>query len=180
MKRRRWIQTVLAAPAAAAAAVVTPDEAAETQASPRDEFAKLEIAGSPTGNAEPLHVFFSKSEYAALERLANAILPPLNGKPGALDAQVPAFLDFLLSQSPKPRQILYREGLARIGSGQPIEQLLKPLSAPWTYHAPLDPFAKFLREAKQDILEATFNSREWIDARADRRGGAGTYYLAVD
>ena len=40
--------------------------------------------------------------------------------------------------------------------------------------------ARFLREAKADILQATFNSREWIEARTGGRGGAGTYYLAVD
>lgn len=173
---------MLAAPAAAAVVALPADaaEAADTQPQVRDDFAKIEIAGSPVANADPQHAFFSKSEYAALERLANAILPPLNGKPGALEAQVPAFLDFLLSQSPKPRQTLYRDGLARIANGQPIEQLLKPLSAPWTYRDPEDPFARFLREAKQDILEATFNSREWIEARAGRRGGVGTYYLAVD
>jgi len=181
MKRRRWIQTVLAAPAAAAAAAAQAQQTS-TEKPARDEFAKVETAGSADPSAEPLHMFFSAHEYVALERLANAILPPLNGKPGALDCGVPAFLDFLISQSPAPRQKLYRDGLAHLNSGKPLDELLKPLAAPWTYKEPSDPFHRFLRDAKEDILEATFNSREWIDARtgAGRRGGSGTYYLAVD
>jgi hypothetical protein len=177
MKRRRWIQTVLAVPAVAALPAV---EAEPQPPAARDEFAKVETAPSPIGAGEPLHTFFSTSEFAALERLASAILPPLNGKPGALDAGAPAFLDFLISQSPASRQKLYRDGLAQLNSGHPIDEILRPLSESWTHQPPTDPLARFLREAKADILEATFNSREWIEARASRRGGAGTYYLAVE
>jgi hypothetical protein len=177
MKRRRWIQTVLAAPAVAALPAI---EAEPQPPAARDEFAKVETAPSPIRTGEPLHTFFSASEFAALERLANVILPPLNGKPGAIDAGVPAFLDFLISQSPVSRQKLYRDGLAQLNSGKPLDEMMRPLSEPWTHKAPADPFERFLREAKADILEATFNSREWIEARASRRGGAGTYYLAVE
>jgi hypothetical protein len=180
MRRRRWIQTVLAAPAVAALPAAAEAEPQQPPPTSRDEFAKIETAPSAERTGEPLHQFFSKSEYAALERLSNAILPPLNGKPGAIDAGVPSFLDFLISQSPAARQKLYRDGLAHLNSGKPLGELLQPLSEPWTHQSPADPFLRFLREAKDDILAAAFNSREWIEARTNRRGGAGTYYLTVD
>ena len=78
----------------------------------------------------------------------------------------------------RPRRVrnFYRDGLARLIGGASLD----PLREPWTYQPPADPFKRFLREAKADILQATFNSREWIEARSGGRGGAGTYYLAVD
>ena len=149
---------------------------AAAQTAARDEFAKVETGNSAELVGDAAHHFFSKSEYSALEHLADAIMPAVNGTPGAVTAGVPAFLDFLISQSPAERQHLYREGLARLSAGASLD----PLTEPWTYRPPADPFRRFLREAKTDILQATFNSREWIEARTGGRGGAGTYYLAVE
>jgi len=171
MKRRNWIKTMMAAPG-----LVALPAAAQQAPAARDEFARIDTGTASERVGEPLLMFFTKAEFAALERLAAAILPAMDGKPGALEAGVPAFLDFLLSQSPAPRQKLYREGLAKLNEGATLDGLKeKP-----TYKPPADPFARFLREAKADVLQATFNSKEWIEARAGGRGGAGTYYLAVD
>lgn len=170
MRRRTWIQTALAVPLA------LPAVAQQSNPPLRDELKIIETATSADRAAEPSVQFFSKAEYAALERLARAIMPSVGGKPGAIEAGVPAFLDFLISQSPLARQKLYRDGLARLSGGGSLDSLAEP----WTYKAPADPFKRFLREAKSDILQATFNSREWIEARAGGRGGAGTYYLAVE
>ena len=49
--------------------------------------------------------------------------------------------------------------------------------------APADPFARFLREAKEDLIAATMSSHEWSDAQAaaGRRGtGIGTYWYPVE
>lgn len=169
MKRRTLfrtaIQTALAVPAVA-----------QQERPVRDEFAKIDSAASAASIGEPVLKFCSKAEFAALEKLSSAILPSVDGKPGALEAAVPAFLDFLVAQSPVPKQKLYRDGLARLMAGATLEALKDP----WTYAAPTDPFKRFLREAKIDIVQATFNSREWIEARSGGRGGTGTYYLAVD
>ena len=159
-----------------AAPLALPAVAQQSNPPQRDDLAKIETATSAEHAAQPAVKFFSKVEYAALERLAGAIMPSVGGKPGAIEAGVPAFLDFLISQSPVARQKLYRDGLARLSSGGSLDSLAEP----WTYRSPLDPFKRFLREAKSDILQATFNSREWIEARAGGRGGAGTYYLAVE
>ena len=151
-------------------------EAQQAIPAARDEFAKIDIAPSAGNIGDPILKFFSKNEYVTLEKLAAAILPAADGKPGAIEGGVPAFLDFLLSQSPAAKQKVYREGLARLAAGATLHALTEP----WTYQPPADPFRRFLREAKADILQATFNSREWIEARSGGRGGSGTYYLAVD
>ena len=171
MKRRTLFRTVIQTALAAPALV-----AAQQAPVPHDEFAKIDTATSAASIGESVLQFFSKAEFAALEKLAAAILPSVNGKPGALEAGVPAFLDFLLSQSPAPKQKLYRDGIARLIAGATLD----PLKDPWTYAAPTDPFKRFLREAKIEIVQATFNSREWIEARSGGRGSTGTYYLAVD
>lgn len=176
MKRRTWISTALAGPLAAAAAAQQPPQ---SQAPAKDEFAPIETTPSLEANAEAAAPrWLSKNDFAALTALANAIVPSTGGKPGALDAGVPAFLDFLLSQSPAPRQQLYRDGLARLRHLD-LATALQPLNDPWTYQPPADPFVRFLREAKDDIIAATFSSREWI-AASGRRGGSGTYYLSMD
>ena len=171
MERRTWLQTAFAVPL-----LTTLPAAGQNVPSPRDEFAKIDTAASAASIGEPVLQFFSKAEFAALEKFAAAILPSVDAKPGALEAGVPAFLDFLLSQSPAPKQKLYRDGLARLLAGATLD----PLKDPWTYAAPTDPFKHFLREAKIEIVQATFNSREWIEARSGGRGGTGTYYLAVE
>jgi Gluconate 2-dehydrogenase subunit 3 len=155
MKRRRWLQTVLSAPAALTA---LPQVAlAQTR---DDNSTKLEF-GSPDLVADKGRRFFSDDEYAALTDLSRKVFPSIDGRPGAIEAHAPEFLDFLISQSPAPRQALYRRGLAAWKAGTQD--------------------AAFLEEAKDDILRATFNSREWNTRNGARRGGgSGTYYLPVE
>ena len=61
--------------------------------------------------------------------------------------------------------------------------MLAPLHEPWTYSALPDLFARFLREAKEDLLTATLNSREFAEAQtaAGRRAsGVGTYWYPIE
>jgi hypothetical protein len=134
---------------------------------------------------------------AALVRLGDLVMPAAAGRAGARDAGAAAFLDFLLSQSPAPRQTLYRNGLDHLQSesrrrySKPFEGLspeqadtvLAPMHDAWTYAEPAEPFARFLREAKEDLLTATMNSKAWAEAQtaAGRRGtGVGTYWYPVE
>ena len=144
--------------------------------------------------------FFNPQQFEALRRLSDLLMPSSstpNGAPGALEAEAPEFLDFLLSQSAADRQQLYRNGLdglnsqakkrfsklfADVDAGQ-AEILLAPLRDPWTYDAPSDPVAAMLRAAKDDVRRATLNSREWNLAAAAGRargGGGGLYWLPID
>jgi Gluconate 2-dehydrogenase subunit 3 len=173
MKRRRWLQTVLSAPAVAALPA-----AAAQEPRPREEFAPLAL-GTPEPVAERGRAFFTDDEFSALTHLARTIFPSIDGRPGAIEARTPEFLDFLIGQSPGSKQASYRDGLAGLNAGgrfadrSPAEAaaLLEPLTrAGSTSH--------FLHEAKDDIIRATFNSRAWNErSEARRGGGSGTYYL---
>ncbi len=69
-------------------------------------------------------------------------MPPMKNNPGALEAQAPEFLDFLLSASPEDRQKLYLSGLDGLEeqsidkfhksfcdlSAQQADAILKPLA----------------------------------------------------
>ncbi len=133
-------------------------------------------AAPPDAVADPITHFFSTPQFAALVKLSDAILPRIGGTPGALDARVPEFLDFLIGRSSVEEQNLYRNGLDHAFD-------LSPLSEPWTYLEPRDPYARFLQRAKHDILTAAINSHEWIAAVAKRNPavtGAGTYWLPIE
>lgn len=159
---------------------------------PKLETAPLDAAGETTPG------FFSAPQLAALKKLSAILMPPLNNMPGALEAGAPEFLDFLISKSPAERKQLYTTGLntlnaqatkrfgkafADVTDAQAAE-LLAPLRQPWTYQPPADPFARFLREAKQDVRTATINSREYALAASSggRRGGSGLgqYWYPID
>lgn len=196
MKRRQALQSILGLPALGV--LPRPGAAMAPQATLRqiDEFPKLATSVSDAV-ADGTPLYFSPPEFAALEKLAELIAPPAGNLPGANQANAASFLDFLISQSPADRQALYCDGLDRLQSearrryGAAFEKLeaeqaaaiLAPLKEPWTYHAPEDRFARFLRAAKDDVLEATVNSREFIAAHASRgrrAGGTGTYWFHLE
>lgn len=199
MKRRRFIQTLAVTPAAAlpisAELRAEPPAAAPAQRS-ADEAPKLEIASLDVAG-ETVARYFSAAQFAALRKLSDLLMPPLNGLPGALEAGVPEFLDFLISKAPADRQQIYKAGLDALNA-QALRQfkkafadvdatqaatLLAPLRQPWTYDPPTEPLARFLREAKQDVRTATLNSREYITASSSggrRGGGLGQYWFPLD
>lgn len=197
MKRRRFIQTVAAAPAlaipAAPAVLAQPPGAAQR---PQAEAPKFELS-TPDAVAEAAPRFFSAPQFAALRRLSELLMPALNNLPGALEAKAPEFLDFLIGASPADRKQLYKNGLDSLNAqaqkkfGKAFAdvnetqagELLAPLRAAWTYEAPADPFARFLREAKQDVRNGTINSREYATAGSGggrRGGGVGQYWYPID
>jgi len=198
MKRRRFIQTLAAAPAIAvpAAPALLAQQPGSPQARPAEEAPKLELA-TPDLAAEATPRFFSAQQFAALRKLSDLLLPPINGMPGALNARAAEFLDFLIGASPADRQQLYKAGLDALNAqarklyNKPFAEvdeaqavlLLAPLRQPWTYEPPADPLARFLREAKQDVRTATMNSREYATAGATggrRGGGIGQYWYPID
>lgn len=139
--------------------------------------------------------FFSPEQFSALQRLGDLIVPALDGVPGAREAEAAEFLDFLIGESPADRQELYRAGLdelnqrsrrefdtsfAQLTDAQ-ADKLLAPLRTPWSLKP--DPFTGFLRAAKQDLLQATQNSREWVRQMSKRvrsAGGLGMYWFPIE
>jgi hypothetical protein len=192
MKRRRFIQALATTPVAPA--LLAQQARQVPQAAPSADVSLRYTA--PDAAAEPVLRFFAAQQFATLRKLSDILIPPMNGSPGALEAKASEFLDFLLSQSPADRQQLYRNGLdglnlqakkrfsksfADVDAAQ-ADMLLAPLRNPWTYDAPSDPVAAFLRALKDDVRRATMNSREWsLTAAAGRtRGGGGLYWLPID
>ena len=200
MKRRHALQSLAALPAAAALPALS---SAQTQTGSTAAAAAPAPEGFPLATVVPDAVgqprtrFFTGPQMAALERLSTLIVPSTEGRPGAKEAQAAEFLDFLLSQSPAPRQSLYRQGLALLDAAAVRQHkkafsaltdseaagVLTPLAQPWTYQGPTDPLGQFLVAAKADLLQATINSRPWAQALSARtRGGAGmgTYWFPVE
>src|SRR6266851_1468086 len=143
MKRRHAIQTIIGVPAAAALAPAIAQEQ-----KPKEETPKTATT-TPDAVGEGVVRTFASGQFAALRRLSDIL------SLGALEAEAPEFLDFLIGQSDANRQTLYRNGLDRLNAdaqqryGKPFAQvtpaeaapILAPLREPWTYHGPTDAFA---------------------------------------
>jgi hypothetical protein len=206
MKRRSFMKTLAAAPAAPALLAQQPSPQAEppTAAAPaaggrgRGGAAAQDIhldVVSPDNVAEPETRFFTPAQFAALRKLSDLLMPPMRGNPGALDAAAPEFLDFLIGVSPADRQALYRNGLDALNArakrqfnksfadldAAQCDSIVRPLlvPVPWTHEPPKDPLQHFMTAAHEDIRTATRNSREW-NTSGGRRGGGQLFWNPVD
>jgi Gluconate 2-dehydrogenase subunit 3 len=195
MKRRSFFRIVAASSLAPSAAQTKrAAEAAASASAPPPVALESTCADAAS---EPQASFFTPVQFASLRRLCELIMPAAGSTPGAVEAEAPAFLDFLIAASPVEAQQLYREGLDRLeqrarerfassfGALKSVdaETLLAPLRERWTYEPPADPVARFLRQAKQDIRTATMNSRGYVAQAAKRRrsgAGIGQYWHPLD
>ncbi len=131
MKRRRFVTSLLAAPAAPAvmSAVQAPPPAKTPQQQPQPQPptpARQESRQPPMVpnlqltevdlTAEPAAHFFTGTQLSTLRKLGNLMMPPMKGHPGSTEAQAPEFLDFLISVSPEDRQKSYQFGLDQLES----------------------------------------------------------------
>jgi hypothetical protein len=123
--------------------------------------------------------FFTPQQMATLTRLSDVMMPPIGDKPGAVKAQTPMFLDFLIGNSPDARKQVYSEGLdwldteakkkfnlefAKLTDAQ-ADEMLKPWLRAWIRdHPPAEKHADFINIAHDDIRTATVNSKEWFAA----------------
>jgi hypothetical protein len=139
----------------------------------------LPVTDVADGIAETEVRFFNPLQMQTFTRLCDTLLPPIGNKPGALQADTPRFLDFLIESSPDERKHLYTGGLdwleresqsryklpfASLSAAQ-IDALIKPWLRTWMNdHPPTEPHADFINIAHEDILTATMNSKPWNDA----------------
>ena len=194
MKRRSVLQTLAALPAAGLLKAQQPMVPPKPSPAAVEEIPVIEST-IPDMAAITVPSFFSPAQLETLRRLSELIVPAINGVPGAMEARAPEFIDFYLSESPAERQELYRSGLDELNSraqsgfhvpfaqvnGEQAAKLLAPLCAQWT--AKPDQFTGFLRAAKQDILQATQNSYEWVRVMSKRvrsAGGLGMYWFPIE
>jgi Gluconate 2-dehydrogenase subunit 3 len=216
MKRRDFFKSMVAASLGAKAALAQQDTTPNSQkqatnsASDADDpevprvRGLLEAKPLPVGTlvadevAETTAHFFTEQQMATLRRLSDLMMPPLRGKPGALDAGAPEFLDFLIGVSPDERQQMYKAGLdwldqlsrkefaepfAEIDGARAHRVLLPWMRAWMPDHPPTEPNARFLNIAHMDIREATKGSEAWHRAlvTAGRKDtNIGLYWFPVD
>ena len=204
VKRRRFIQTLATAPAASALAQRRGN--APGQGSQPGQAGQAGQAGAQPPKlsntpfdaaAETTPRFFSAEQIAALRKLGTLFMPPRKGRPGALEAGAPEFLDFLIGVSPANTKELYLNGLdalndhARMKFGKSFADLnaaeadaiLRPLivTVAWVPDRPSDPLQHFVAQVHDDLRTATVNSREWANGGSGaRRGAVGTYILPID
>jgi hypothetical protein len=120
--------------------------------------------------------FFTPAQMQNLQRLCRVLMPPLNGKPGAIEANTPQFLDFLLAESLPDRQKLYAGGLDWLDSeaqkkyklgffaltDDQVDSLVKPWLRIWmSDNPPTEAHADFVNVALDEIRMATINSKVW-------------------
>lgn len=122
--------------------------------------------------------FFTAAQMATLSRLSEVLVPRVGDKPGAIEAETPAFLDFLIGTSPDTRKKLYTGGLtwldaesvkkhkvafAKLSDAQ-ADEVLQPWLRTWMNdHPPTEPHADFVNIAHDDIRTSTVNSKAWSD-----------------
>jgi hypothetical protein len=130
------------------------------------------------GIAKTEQRFFTSVQMATLVRLCDVLMPPIGNKPGALQAETPLFLDFLIGRSPAARKKAYTVGLnwldsesqsrygkafAKVDDGQ-ADAILKPWLRTWmSDHPPTELHADFVNIAHEDIRTATVNSKAWSE-----------------
>lgn len=196
MKRRKFIQTIAVSPAIALPVTAAVPKPEPVQQGAQATAVKYELSVADT-ESQGVTRFFTRAQYEALNKLCGILMPAIGNLPGALDCGVPEFLDFLIGKSPADRKQIYTSGLdilnaqarrrfsasfADLDEGKASE-LLAPLKQAWTYNPPADPLSNFLRNAKQDVRNATLNSREYIaagSANGRRGGGLGQYWYPID
>jgi hypothetical protein len=191
MKRRNFVQSLLVVPAASVAAEQAPPTAAPPAQRPTrssQSAAKLNLV-EPDSAADTVTGFFNEAQFAALNKLAGVLVPPVKNSPGASDARAPEFLDFLVSRSPAPDQKLYRSGLDGLNTAsrkhfhkpfaeldlKQADSIIRPLlvARAWDRETPQDPMQHFMTRVHEDLRTATMNSAEW--AASGSGGGRGRF-----
>jgi Gluconate 2-dehydrogenase subunit 3 len=205
MKRRNFVQSLLVVPAASVAAEQTAPPAPPPQTPPPAQrpaqiVPKLNLVESDAA-AESVSGFFTPAQFAALNKLAGVLVPPIKNSPGAMDAHAPEFLDFLISRSPQPSQDLYRNGLDGLNSSakehfhkgfgdldaQQTDSIIRPLlvARAWDHETPNDPMQHFMVQVHDDLRTATMNSAEWAasgatSGRGRFNSGRRMYWKPID
>jgi hypothetical protein len=108
--------------------------------------------------------------------MSDVLMPAIGEKPGAVQAQTPIFLDFLMANSAEERKQVYAKGLDWLDAeakkkfntefakldDQQAADLLKPWLRSWIMdHPPTEEHADFVNIAHDDIRTATVNSKAW-------------------
>src|SRR5262249_29556401 len=76
--------------------------------------AHMQAAKKPESTKPEPPKFFKPDEMALIATVSELIIPTDDHSPGAIAAEVPAFVDLMISESPQDAQKLWRYGLASL------------------------------------------------------------------
>jgi hypothetical protein len=140
-------------------------------------FAAGGLYGGQSSSAPVRAWFFTKAEYEMLTRLVSLIVPS-DETPGAREARVEEWIDFLVRESDEERQRLYRDGLARLAAfcrerhGRDFHRLPEPLQEE-ALRATSVADAAFFRVLRDDTIFGFYTSE--IGLRELRWGGQSAH-----
>lgn len=154
-------------------------------------------ATDPGAVAQFRGTFFTARQMSTLRKLCQVLLPALDGKPGAVEAGTPEFLDFFIGESDAASKELYCNGLNwldaqsakvcrvpfALANGTQADALLRPWLRPWMeYHLPTEPQAHFVNAVHDDIRLATIHSPAWDQALRleDAAAAQELYWLPIE
>ncbi|MEX2260856.1 MAG: gluconate 2-dehydrogenase subunit 3 family protein [Bryobacteraceae bacterium] len=119
--------------------------------------------------------FFSEREMALISRLAGLIIPRTD-TPGAIEAGVPAYIDYVVERNPE-HQAIYREGLQWLEERKFLDRgeaeqiaLLTPLSSAVDLGAVTSLPEKFFLAVKSMTADGYFTSRAGLVDELGYRG----------
>jgi Gluconate 2-dehydrogenase subunit 3 len=209
MRRRDFVKAIVAVPISARTML---GQQADTKAAPHPQ-EPVAPAAPPRGLSDPKALitssvpdavattqahFFNEQQMATLRKLADILMCPPKGYPGASEAGALEFIDFLIGTSPDDRKQMYQAGLDRLNAdaekqfhvsfaqvnAEQADKLIGPWLRTWApNHPPTEPFARFINLAHHDIRTATMNSQAWSTAATsagERAPGVGMYWSPID
>lgn len=149
----------------------------------REVFPILAAAAAPLSAQPHVPKFFTAAEFAAVDLLAETLLPADASGPGAREAQAAAYLDITLKYAGVARQDAWRRGLAiveaeartRFGraagtlDAAQAEQLMAAMAA--REASPQSDLERFFARFKSEVVEAfgmTAGGRRALGYRGDR------------
>jgi gluconate 2-dehydrogenase gamma chain len=159
VSRRDALKTLAAGLGAVAVVPLMPAEAAE---SVRQAIAARK-AGAPLA-------FFTPAQHRTVDVLAEQIIPADDRSPGAHDAGVADYLDYVLSRSPAGAQQVWTDGLAALdqasraqagrpfASATPAQQVAVLTEAAKNEFSPSTPLEHFFTEAKAQTIFAYYTT----------------------
>jgi hypothetical protein len=194
MKRRDFLQSVVAVPAGAVLIEETVGALAPSSAEEASSVAQAPSAAPATSTLQdgvlptvgPDQVaaltprYLTGVQYATLRRLSDLLFPALAPNPGALEAQTPQFIDNYLAVCASDRQRLYRDGLDDLNK-QSLSRFKRPFADLTVVEADaiVKPLFKvrgptmsvvdlgpFINRVHQDVRTVTMNSPQWAAAQA--------------
>jgi hypothetical protein len=112
ISRRRALKVIAVGVGTASALPILNNQAQSQEAHMHHGAAKK--AAAPANGTPQAPKFFNAQQLALVTTMSDIIIPTDEHSPGAKAAEVPAFIDLMVSESPEETKTLWRDGLAAV------------------------------------------------------------------